>query len=154
MLKKLHQRKETMINDQDSSLTKPQDFTDFKKMYDAGPSYLTGEFPKGKVNVRTLTGACERWNQNTNNLVSLDLKKHEYYIDIYGFLIYSLTERKMTIVGWMFFDDLLGKATEVIEDGTIYLTIPIRELRSPGEMTNLMKSVKADRRGVIKGGQK
>lgn len=118
-----------------------QDFTDFKHMYGAGSSYLTGEFPKGKVNIRTLTGACDHWNENIENLVALDLRKHEYHIDIYVFCIYSLIEKRMAMVGWVFFDELLEKAQAVIEDESIYLTLPIKELYSPEEMHKLAKPI-------------
>lgn len=147
------------MNSQAKKLKQPvkQNFTDFKHMYGAGPSYFTVEFPKGKVNIRTLTGACDCWNQNIENLVALDLRKHEPHIDGYVFCIYSSDVRKAVLVGWILFDELLGEGQSLAEDGTIYLTIPIRELRSMKEFDRQAKRVnqtnedsERDRKGQTK----
>jgi hypothetical protein len=105
--------------------TKKIDYTDFKSMVN-GPSILFS--PKHKINLRSRAGSCDHWNQNTENLVALDLREHTYNADAYAFSILDMANKRQFIVGWMLFDELINKSNVVIEDETIYLTIPIKSL--------------------------
>ena len=93
-----------------------------------GPNVLVS--PKHKLNLRSRTGSCNLWNSNPENLVALDLAEHDFGIDVYIFSIYSLAERRLQLVGWILFDELINESGVVVEDKTIYLTIPIKKLHS------------------------
>lgn len=116
------------MNESPDEYINTPDFKGFKIMHN-GPNYFTGSFPRGKINIRSRAGASNNWRQDGDAFVSLNLREHEYHIDAYIFSILDLSHKKLAIVGWILFDELLQKAEAILEDETVYLTIPIKELR-------------------------
>lgn len=115
-----------------------QDFTNYKELFN-GPNALGGKTRDGVIGIRTRAGSCDNWNRNEENLVSLNIREHDLRVDAYAFVILDMVNNLSFTVGWIFFDELIEKAEAIFEDDTIYLTIPIKSLRSPEELTNFLK---------------
>lgn len=117
------------------------DFKGFKIMHN-GSGYFQMPFTEGMINLRTRTGPCNNWDGDINDRVSLDLCQHEYGVDAYIFMILEIEKKQGLGVGWILFDDLLKNSETIIENETVYLTIPIRALRKLDELTELTKGNK------------
>jgi len=133
-----------MNNPQDEYINNP-DFKGFKVMHN-GPNHFEIPLPKGKANLRTRAGACMNWDKDINASVSLDLTQHEPHIDGYIFSVLDWSKQQCIMLGWILFDDLFKKAGTLVENNTVYLTIPISKLRSTKELDEIHKSLKNKKR--------
>ncbi len=121
-----------------------QNFTDYKNLVN-GPSVMVAKTDKGNVTTRVRTGSCDNWNGNENNLVSLDIRDHDKYVDQYVFTVLDMTNNEGFMVGWIFYDELIEKAEVVFEDDTIYLALPINKLRSAESLDKFLKKEGGDK---------
>lgn len=133
------------MNESRNEYINTSDFKGFKIMHN-GPHALRGSFPNGTVSFRTRTGACDIWKGDKNGFVSLDLREHDYQIDAYAFLIYEMSKKQCVIIGWILFDELQEKAKVFLEDETVILAIPIKNLRQPEELTELLGPAKGNKK--------